>query len=789
MSDVDDVIVRLRGEAASALGAVNGVAAGLVALRASVAPAVAAITALSAAAIATATAMYGLARQAASYGEQLHNDAQKYGQQVEFLAALRYGASLANVEYGNLTIGLRTLARNMQEVNQGSAEQTAAFTRIGVSAMDVHGKIRPLDSVLLDLADKFKALPGGPEKTALAMQLFGRSGSQLIPLLNEGAAGIKKFREEAQRMGLVISNDQAEAADRFNDSIDRIKFRVQGLAITVGNALIPELQKLIDYLDSKFPAAADAFAEGMQRARQAAAGAERGAVRGLGAGAIGTVAGTVIGAVSGAAGQFPEEFIEARRQERLGMLAVRGEQARQAARDSEQAGQTMVRWLGVSTDALRMMTEAEKGAFIIQASLHDQVKDLAGSTDAYSLILRDEADALLLTSRVMGEHLQLQADETAAAKGLAAATSLIVSARAGLMGVTERAFDREMAALDNVGDRIRKLRLAAGGTTDPQELERLLGKTGELRSEAEQRGRTSVEAETKLLELERQRAAAVAQSSVGSLEQLNTRRAQIEAVDVQIQKQKEFLSTLQATGGQAADDVDRLVHEIEGKLKDAYHTTLTTAKDGFVALSDVIKNGKVPAEEYANVLRDGLGGAAEQARVLSVAISDVNAKLSSLKNDQLTAYALAKQTVASNASVFESDQSFGGTLTEAERSQAEADYQNRLSDDLRAAGAGSSGTGSWSSDVTGGGFSAFGSSVIPAFAGGGIVRRPTLALVGEAGPEAIIPLKRGGGGMGGINLSFTLSGGFSTADEIKRVVRDEVVPRLEEFQRRQKALV
>lgn len=342
MPEVDDVIVRLRGEAAGALGAANQVAAAFAALRVAAGPIAGIFAAISTTAIATAAAMYGLARQAATYGEQLHNDAQKYGQQVETLAALRYAAAQANVGYGELTVGLKILSRHIEAAVHGSTEQAGAFFRLGVSAEDASGRARPLNDLLLDIADKFKALPDGTEKTALAIQLFGRAGSQLIPLLNEGSAGLRKFREEAEHLGLIISKQQAAAADTFNDSVERMKMRVTGLQITIGNELIPMFQKLIDWLEKKLPSAADAFAEAMQRARQAASGAAYGAVQYGAAGAVaggmlgslggpgpGTVAGAAfggavgvgygagVGAYRGATGALPEEFVAAHQLEQL----------------------------------------------------------------------------------------------------------------------------------------------------------------------------------------------------------------------------------------------------------------------------------------------------------------------------------------------------------------------------------------------------------------------------------------------------------------------------------------
>ena len=57
---------------------------------------------------------------------------------------------------------------------------------------------------------------------------------------------------------------------------------------------------------------------------------------------------------------------------------------------------------------------------------------------------------------------------------------------------------------------------------------------------------------------------------------------------------------------------------------------------------------------------------------------------------------------------------------------------------------------------------------IPGLAEGGIVTKPTLAVIGEAGPEAVVPLSKMGGMGGGVTVNVT--GGLSTSAEIGQAV-------------------
>ncbi len=102
------------------------------------------------------------------------------------------------------------------------------------------------DGVFSDLADVFEKMPDGPRKTALALELFGRAGDDLIPMLSQGKASLQKFKEEAIALGAVMSTDAAKRADEFNDSLDRLGFIAKGLTYLIGDGMIKALQPVIN---------------------------------------------------------------------------------------------------------------------------------------------------------------------------------------------------------------------------------------------------------------------------------------------------------------------------------------------------------------------------------------------------------------------------------------------------------------------------------------------------------------------------------------------------------------
>ena len=177
----------------------------------------------------------------ARVGDEFFKLSQKTGVSVEALTALDYAAKLSDVSAEGLTKALQKLSVAMFDTQINGVEGSAALKALGVSATDANGQIRPTEQVLLDLADKFSAMPDGADKAALAVKLFGKEGLAIIPFLNQGREGITALMEEAQRLGLVMSEDAARASEVFNDNLTRLSAIFEGVQRQIGAAVIPVL--------------------------------------------------------------------------------------------------------------------------------------------------------------------------------------------------------------------------------------------------------------------------------------------------------------------------------------------------------------------------------------------------------------------------------------------------------------------------------------------------------------------------------------------------------------------
>ncbi|BAO82911.1 hypothetical protein SMCB_0683 [Serpentinimonas maccroryi] len=176
-------------------------------------------------------------RSSIASADALDEMSQRVGISVEMLSTLRPAAELSGVSADLFEKGLRRLSTTMLEAATGSESAKQRFDALGVAFQNQDGTLRATDEVLLDLADRFKAMPDGAEKTALAIDAFGKSGADLIPFLNQGRDGVDALRTEMQAFGLEVSTKTAAQAATFNDSLDKLRL-ASGM---VGNQIITSL--------------------------------------------------------------------------------------------------------------------------------------------------------------------------------------------------------------------------------------------------------------------------------------------------------------------------------------------------------------------------------------------------------------------------------------------------------------------------------------------------------------------------------------------------------------------
>jgi hypothetical protein len=166
--------------------------------------------------------------------------AQSAGTSVETMSGLSFAAKMMGLEISQVAQAMERFDKQLLQAQLGNAKAGQNMSMLGIDPK----QIKTSDDALLLLADHFAKLPDGALKSGEAMMAFGKAGAQMIPVLNLGKKGIQDFMAQAKAMGVVVSRDQAEAAERFEQNSKRMEEALHGLSVEITNRTVPALNAL-----------------------------------------------------------------------------------------------------------------------------------------------------------------------------------------------------------------------------------------------------------------------------------------------------------------------------------------------------------------------------------------------------------------------------------------------------------------------------------------------------------------------------------------------------------------
>lgn len=215
-------------------------------LMAGVSAATVGIAALAAGAVAAVGALGALAYSQFPVIDNLADTADKLGMSTEALAGMRHAAEVAGTPVAQLDASLAKLRVNIGKAVNGGGEAAKALQTLGLSAADL-GKMTT-EQQFSAIADALNTVSNKTQQATLATQIFGEAGQSLLLTTKLGSEGLKEYQKEAERLGLTLSRESAEAVGQAGDAIDRMKKSIQGVGIQLAPILAPAIQHVADIL-------------------------------------------------------------------------------------------------------------------------------------------------------------------------------------------------------------------------------------------------------------------------------------------------------------------------------------------------------------------------------------------------------------------------------------------------------------------------------------------------------------------------------------------------------------
>lgn len=182
--------------------------------------------------------------------DEINTLSKQTGLSVEDIQKFKYASDTIDVSLETLTGSLSKLTKNMSSASKGTGSAHDAFNELGISVTNADGSLRNNQDVFYETIDALGKMENETQRDALAMEIFGKSAQELNPLIEGGADDLQRLGQEAESMGLILSQDALNSANELQDGIDKLKATASASFSKIGadmtQYLIPVVEKLGD---------------------------------------------------------------------------------------------------------------------------------------------------------------------------------------------------------------------------------------------------------------------------------------------------------------------------------------------------------------------------------------------------------------------------------------------------------------------------------------------------------------------------------------------------------------
>ena len=210
-------------------------------------------TAIVGGATVAVTALAGVATSSASTADNIDKMSQKIGISREAYQELDFICSQSGTSVDNLQAGMKSLVSAMDGVQSGTASNIEEFEKLGVTVTNADGSLRSSEDVMWETLEALQGMDNETEKARLATELFGKSGTELLPLLNSESGSIEEMKQQAHDLGLVLDDELIDSGVELTDSLDQTKRAFSAIVTNLGGSLMPIVTKVSDYVQTALP--------------------------------------------------------------------------------------------------------------------------------------------------------------------------------------------------------------------------------------------------------------------------------------------------------------------------------------------------------------------------------------------------------------------------------------------------------------------------------------------------------------------------------------------------------
>lgn len=198
-------------------------------------------------------ALVDTAMSAAQTADDIDKMSQKIGISAQAYQEWSYILDRNGMDVDKLQTGVKKLSETMDNARNGNKNAIELFDSLGISIKNANGTMKTAEQMFNEVVTSLANMPESAERTALAVDLLGRSATELAPLLNSGSASIEELRQNAHDLGLVMSDEAVKSGAEFTDAMTDLESSFSMLSTNLGTAMLPLLTDLVNMVVEYMP--------------------------------------------------------------------------------------------------------------------------------------------------------------------------------------------------------------------------------------------------------------------------------------------------------------------------------------------------------------------------------------------------------------------------------------------------------------------------------------------------------------------------------------------------------
>lgn len=179
-------------------------------------------------------------------GDMIGKMSKRTGISVENLSRLRHAAELSGSSIEDMEKSIRKMQQTMLQAERGQKTYIDMLGFLGLTYQELQG--RSVEDQFLAMLDALANVADASRRAAIAAEIFGRSGTRLLPMLEDGSRGLRQMMKEADTLGVVFDQKSTKMAEDFKDMLLRLRQAMAGIGFEIARVLVPDLNNLINSL-------------------------------------------------------------------------------------------------------------------------------------------------------------------------------------------------------------------------------------------------------------------------------------------------------------------------------------------------------------------------------------------------------------------------------------------------------------------------------------------------------------------------------------------------------------